>query len=98
MLKDSTFIASPMLEIEIELDWLPMEPFLAYMYGTHLIIGKPFVRKQYNVLIFLTVSAKSMEVLIELSEDCCCNLSLPISNEQTLGNYYLRLTTAKFKD
>ena len=32
MLKDSTFIASPMLEIlsqiEIKLNWLPMSPFL----------------------------------------------------------------------
>ena len=56
MLKDSTFIASPMLEIlsqiEIKLDWLPMTPFLIYMYGAHLTFGKPFFRKQYNVLIF----------------------------------------------
>ena len=27
-----------------------------------------------------------MEVPIELSEDCYCNLSVPIPNEQTLGN------------
>ena len=28
-----------------------------------------------------------MEVLIELSEDCYCNLSVPIPNEQTLVGY-----------
>ena len=55
MFKDSTSIASPMLEIlsqiEIKLNWLPVAPFLVYMYGTRLTFGKHFVRKQYNVLI-----------------------------------------------
>ena len=45
------------------------------MHGTCLTFGKPFVRKQYKVLVFLIVSAESVEVPIELSEDCCCNLS-----------------------
>ena len=50
------FIASPMLDFlpqtEIKLNWLPMTPFLVYMHGTHLTFRKPFVRKQYNVLVF----------------------------------------------
>ena len=29
-----------------------------------------------------------MEVPIELSEDCYCNLSVPIPNEQTSGNAF----------
>ena len=82
------FIACPMLDIvsqtEIKLNWLPMTPFLVYIHNAHLTFGKPFVRKQYNVLVFFIVSAKSVEVPIELSEDCYCNLSLPIPNEQTL--------------
>ena len=65
-------------------NWLPMTPFLVYMQGMHLTFGKPFLRKQYNVLVFLTVSAKSVEVPTELSEDCYCNLSVPVPNEQTL--------------
>ena len=57
------------------------------MYATHLTfhIWKTFCQKKYNVLIFLIVSAKSMEVLIELSEDCYCNPSVQIPNEQTSG-------------
>ena len=73
-------------QIEIKLNWLPMIPFLVYtvyMRGTHLTFGKPFVRKQYNVLVFLIASAKSMKVPIELSEDCCRSLSVPIANRQT---------------
>ena len=51
------FIAPPMLEIlsqvEIKSNWLPMIPFLVYMHHTRLTFGKPFVRKQYNVLAFV---------------------------------------------
>ena len=36
---------------------------------------------------FLIDSAKTVEVPIELSEDCRCNLNVPIPNEQTL--YYV---------
>ena len=39
-----------------------------------LAIEKLFVRKQHNVLVFLIVSAKSMEVPIQLSEDCYCDI------------------------
>ena len=59
------------------------------MHGTCLTFGKPFVKKQYNVLIFLIDSAKYMEVPIELSEDCYYNLSVPIPNEQTLPAFRL---------
>ena len=38
----------------------------------------PFVRKLFNVLVFLIVSAKSKEVPIELSEDCYCSISMLI--------------------
>ena len=55
------------------------------MHGRHLTFGKLFVRKQYNILIFfLIISVKSLEVLIELSEDYNSNLSVPIPNGQTL--------------
>ena len=51
-------IASPILEIlsqiEIKFNWLPMTPFLVYMYGTCLTFGKPFVRKPYNVSVFFS--------------------------------------------
>ena len=65
-------------------NWLPMTPFLVYIHGTHLTFGKTFLRKQYNVLVSLTVSVKGVEVATELSEDCYCNLSVPVPNEQTL--------------
>ena len=48
---------------------------LVYMRGTRL---------QYNVVVSLIVSAKSVEVLIELSEDCYCYLSVPIPNRYTV--------------
>ena len=48
------------------------------MCGTHLTLIF------FIELIFFIVSAKSIAVLIELSEDCYCNLSVPIPNEQTL--------------
>ena len=64
-----SFVEMALSQIEIKLNWMPMIPSLVYMHGTRLTFGKPFVRKQYNVLIFLIVSAKRMEVLIELSED-----------------------------
>ena len=65
------FIASPMLEIlsqmKIESNWLPITSFQVYMHGTHLTFGK-LVRKQlYSILVFFIVSAKSVEVAIELS-------------------------------
>ena len=47
-----------------------MRPLLVYMHDTRLKFGKTFVRKQYNVLVFLIVSAKSVKVPVELSEDC----------------------------
>ena len=88
-MKDSTFITSSMLEIlsqiEIKLNWLPMMPFLVYIHGTPLTFGKPFFRKQYNVLVFFIASAKSVEMPIELSENCYYNLSVPIPNRQTLN-------------
>ena len=59
-------------------------PFLVYMHGTHLKSGKPFVQKQYSVLVFLVVSVKSVELLVELSEDCYCDLSVPIPNGHTI--------------
>ena len=56
------------------------------MHGTRLTFRKAFVRKQYilNVLVFSIVSAKSVEVPIELSEDCYCDLSVPIQDEYTI--------------
>ena len=87
------FITSPMLEtlsqIETKLNLLPMMPFLVYMHRRHLTFGKLFVRKQYNILIFLVLSAESVEVSIELSDDYYCNLSVPIPNEQTLNRLKL---------
>ena len=38
---------------------------------------------------FLIDSAKSVEVPMDLSEDCYCNLSVPIPNEQTLVTRYV---------
>ena len=45
---------------------------------------------------FLIDSVKSVEVLIELSEDCYCNLSTPIPNEQTLVTRYVLFHIIKF--
>ena len=39
----------------------------------------PTYCKQYDVLVFLIVNEKSVEVPIELSEDCYCDLSVPIA-------------------
>ena len=50
------------------------------MHDKRLTFGKLFVRKQYNVLVFLIISAKSVEVPTELSEDCYCDLSVQIAN------------------
>ena len=36
----------------IELNWLPTRLFLVYMLDMRLTIGKPFVRKEYNVFTF----------------------------------------------
>ena len=86
-MKDSTFIASPMLEIlsqiEIKSNWFPMTLFLVNIHSTrHLenLLSQNNITSWY----FLIVSAKSVEVPIELSEDCYGNLSVPISNGQTL--------------
>ena len=65
-----------------------MTSFLVYMHGRCLAFGKPFVRKPHDVY-FLLDSTKSVEVPIELSEDCYCNLSVPIQNEQTLVTRYV---------
>ena len=59
-----------------------MTHFLVWMHGTGLTFGKPFVRKQYKVVVFLIVSAKSMEVQIELSEGCYCNQGVPIPKDR----------------
>ena len=78
--------ASPILEIlsqiEIKLNWLPMTPFLVHMPGTCLTFGNHLSGN--NILVFLINCAKSVKVSIELSEDCYCNLSVSIPNEQTL--------------
>ena len=55
------------------------------MDATRLTFGKPFVKKQYNVLVFLIVSARGVEVPVGLSEDCYFDLSVPIPNGCTLG-------------
>ena len=57
-----------------ELNLLPSTSSLVYMHGTRLTVGKPFVRKQYNVLVCLIVSVRSMEVPVELSYDYYCDL------------------------
>ena len=67
------------------LNWFPLAPFLVYIHGTCLTFGKPFVRKQLTSQYYSIVSAKSVELPIKLSEDCYCNLSVPIPNGQTLG-------------
>ena len=68
----------------IKLTWLPTMPFPVYTLGTCLAFGKSFVRKQYNISVFLIVCAKSVEVPIELSEDCYCDQSVPIPNGYTI--------------
>ena len=72
-LKELTFIDFPMLEIpsqtEIKLNRLPVAPFLVYMHGTRLTFGKPLSENNVTSRYFLIVSAKSVEVPIELSED-----------------------------
>ena len=40
-------------------------------------------------------SAKSVEVPIELSDDCYCNLSVPIPNEQALSNITVNLKVTR---
>ena len=63
---------------------MAMTPFLVYMHGMYLTFGKPFVRKEYNILVFLILSTKTMEVSIELSEDYYCDLNVPIPNKYTI--------------
>ena len=82
-----TFIASPILEIlsqtEIKLNWLRMTLFLVYMHGTGLNLENLLLENNITPWYFLIVSAKNVEVPIELSEDCHCNLRLG-SNKRTL--------------
>ena len=87
-MKDSTFIDSPILEIlrTIKLNLLPATPFLVYVYGKRLTFGNLLSGNNMRLGI-LIVSAKSVEVLIELFENFCCNLSVPIPNRQTLDFY-----------
>ena len=58
----------------IELNLLPTTPFLVHMHGTRLTFGKLFARKLCNVSVFFIISAKSVKVPIELSEDCYSDL------------------------
>ena len=61
----------------VQLDLMPATPFPAevYMHCTRLTFGKPFVRKQFNVLVFVISSTKNVEMLIELQEDCSARIS-----------------------
>ena len=70
-----------------KLNLLPTTPFLVHMHRTLLKFGKPFVRKQYGVLVFFIVSTTSVEVPIELSEACYFDLRVPIPNEYTMAVY-----------
>ena len=47
----------------IKLNLLPTTPFLflVYMDGTRLTFGKLFVRKQYNILVFLSFQRKAWQ-------------------------------------
>ena len=54
------------------------------MHGTRLTFGNLLSENNITSWYFLTVSAKSMEVPTELSDDFYCNLSVPIPNKQTL--------------
>ena len=54
------------------------------MHGVRLTFGNLLSESNITSWYFLIVSVKSVEVPIELSEDCYCNLSVPIPNEQTL--------------
>ena len=95
-LKNGTLIASHILEIlsqlEIKLNWLPMTTtFLIYMHGMCLTFGKPVLSGNYiTPRYFLSISVKSVKVLIELSKDCYCNLHVPIPNKQTLVTRYVK--------
>ena len=99
-MKDSTLIASPILEvlsqIEIKLNWLPMTPFSVYMHGMCLTFGKPFIRKPLTPRIFSINSLKSVEVLIGYNSSPLIILSLPIPNEQTLVTRYVLFHIIKF--
>ena len=66
------------------------------MHGTGVTFGKPFVRKQYNVLAFLILLAKNVEVLTELSDDCYCDLSVPIPNGYTVALTFLVVFSALY--
>ena len=60
---------------------------LVYVHGTRLTFGKPVARKPYNILVFVIVSVKSVKMPIELSEDCYCDLSVPMPNGYTIDQY-----------
>ena len=55
------------------------------MHGMRLIFGKPPVKKRYNVFVILVISAKGMEARIVLTEDCFCDLNVPIPNGYTIA-------------
>ena len=60
-------------------------PFLVYMHGTRLTFGKPFVRKQYNVLIFFNRLCEKHGSADRIIRELLLKpISVPISNEQTL--------------
>ena len=91
-LMDSTLITYPKLEIpdvillRSNLIELVAKDALSSLYAWHTFDNrKTFCQKTVcNLLVFLIVSTKSMEVLIELAEDCYCDLSVPISNGYTI--------------
>ena len=68
-------------------EWLPSAPFLVYMHGTCLTFERPFVKKLYCLGIFNCI----MEVPIESSEDCYCDLSVPIPNGYTIVTSWILL-------
>ena len=55
----------------IKLNWLPMTPFLVYMHAKRLTFGKPFVRKEYNVLVIFNRFCEKRGSADRIpSEDC----------------------------
>ena len=69
-----------------------MTPFPVYMHGTHLTYGNPLSGNNITSWYFFIVPAKSVDMLTELSEDCCCNLSVAIPNRLTLETSVLEFT------
>ena len=77
---------------KFKLNWLPVAPFLVYIYGIHLTFGKPFARTQYNVLIFLNRFCEKHGSADRINN---CNLSVPIRNEQALERPLILNTCGK---